>query len=200
MIKKLSLVISVIIFLFFYHANAFDLGLGAHRLNDKTQDSSGNDENDPYSMAISIGNKWEIYSPIKFAPRFGYIRQTNNTDDRYGGDYLIESFYLLCDFTYPILSMPNFNFLYGFGNFRKTITGSGGDVTVPNGSGTMTAYRPGKSSASYTLSLNLGLEYFFDWRGTTVTDQGISTEIFIMQPFNKEKRMLAWMLSYLLQF
>jgi hypothetical protein len=178
---------------------AFDVGLGVLQPADKTQDASGKDIPDPFSPTISIGHTWDIYGFI-FAPRFGYLSQTDNTDDNYGGGSKVETFYLLYDFLMPLGHMRSFKLRYGFGTFRKTVKGDGGTVTIPNGNSTMTAYKPETSKPSSTLSANLGIDYNFGLMGQTIKDQGVRGELFVLQPLDKDKRLFSLMFSYALFF
>jgi hypothetical protein len=180
---------------------AFDVGLGVLQPADKTQDASGKDIPDPISPTISIGHTWDIYG-FMFAPRFGFIKQTDNTDDNYGGGSTIETFYLLYDFLMPLGHLSSFKLRYGFGTFRKTVKGGGGTVTIPNGEPpqTMTAYKPETSKPSSTLSANLGVDYNFGFMGQTIKDQGVRGELFILQPLDKDKRLFSLMFSYALFF
>ncbi len=181
-------------------SHAFDVGLGVVKPFDKTQVNSGADESDPFSPNISLGHQWDFFGGYVFAPRFGYTRYTNTTNDRYGGDYTIESFYLLYDFLSPLSNVSPLYLRYGIGTFQKKIKGEGGAVTIPNGNGTATAYRPDSSKSTATLSLNLGIDYKLGSYGMTVKDQGIRGELFIIQPLDKYKRMFSMMAEYVLFF
>jgi hypothetical protein len=176
-------------------SSAFDVGVGFVQPADKTQDGSGKDVADPMSPTISMGHSWDIYG-LNFAPRFGYIKQTDNTNDEYGGGSTIETFYLLYDLVMPVQSVKDLSLRYGFGTFRKTVKGDSGTVTIPNGNSTATAYKAGTSKASSTLSANIGFEYLFGFMGSTIRDQGLVGELFILQPFDREKRLFSLMFTY----
>jgi hypothetical protein len=81
----------------------------------------------------------------------------------------------------------------GLGNFRKSIKGEGGTVTIPNGSGTATAYKPGKAQESYTSTLNLGADWQFSkgYGGDTINGYGLSLETFWNELLDSKKRMFT---------
>jgi hypothetical protein len=50
------------------------------------------------------------------------------------------------------------------------------------------------------LTANLGIDYQFGSPGGTFSDQGVKTEFYVYQPFDKEKRMYSVGMSYDLYF
>lgn len=181
-------------------AHAFDLGLGVYRPEEKVQSSSGSEKADPISPNISIGHMWS-FSWFDFAPRFGYIRHQNNSDDSYG-KYQVETLYLLYNISTPLdgYGSGNLRVNYGLGTFGRKIKGEGGTVEIPNGSGTATAARPGEGKTSYTLSSQVGLDYRWGSSGSTVQGYGLQGYLFALQPLNNKKRMFALSLDFLVAF
>ena len=192
------------LFLFFLYssslASAFDVGLGFYKPDEKVQASSGGEKPDPTSPGISIGHLWS-FSVFDFAPRFGYIKHQNNSDDSYGS-YKVETMYLLYDLSHRLeFSGPGeARINFGVGTFAKKITGEGGTVEIPNGSGTATATRPGDAKTSYTLSADLGFDYRWGSTGDTVKGYGLQGYLFAHQPLNNKKRLYALSLQFLVLF
>lgn len=183
-----------------FTTNALDLGIGLFRPEEKVQTSSGSEKPDPMSPNISVGHLWKFDS-FDFAPRFGYIRNQKNSEDSYG-TYQVETLYLLYDLSQElhVFNSGNMRWSYGIGTFAKRIKGEGGWVTVPNGSGTATAARPGETKTSYTLSAETGLDY--RWRADVgnVTSYGLQGYLYALQPLNNKKRLFALSLQFLVEF
>lgn len=168
-------------------AYSWSFSLGVYKPDPKVQNSSGSEKDDPYSPFLAFG--WHI--PVKyswmpdFVPRVGYIYNKNNSNDHYTS-YKIETFTLLYDFLYRPRGWRQTSFRYGLGSFIQKITGEGGVVTVPNGSGTSTAYRPSGASQSSTLTLNAGVDFRMNDRvGSTLKDYGFNFETFYFDPGGK---------------
>lgn len=170
---------------------AIDLSLGLHQPWDKVQNKKGSEADDPISPYLAIGHVFEISEQWRFTPRLGYISHTVKSNDHYS-KYKIESFFLLYDFAWKHSFDASFFPRIGVGTFLKKVKGEGGTVTVPNGGGYSTAYRPGSSKASSTASLNLG----FDWNLSSNLDltaggYGVSFEAFIFEILESKKRMFT---------
>ena len=172
-IRKLSLTASIALSLLATFAPAqeyaasspgggggFSASLGLYQADSKVQSPSGSEDSDPYSVGIAIGYDFDFYWGHLFSPQLGYIQHAVNSEDDYGS-YKMTTIYVLYDFVYkPSWFAQNMSVRYGVGNFIKKIDGDGGTVTVPNGSGTATAYRP-ESSTSHSGNFNLGLQWDF---------------------------------------
>jgi len=197
---RLILIVLASLFLANPEASAVSLGVGLFNPFDKTQDGSGQDQSDPVSPTISLSHSWNIFGTTSFAPVVGYTQFTNNTNDRYGGSYSVDSLYILYDFLTPLSDSGDLSLRWGLGSIRKQISGDGGQVTIPNGSGTADVYKPSISKPSSTVSLNLGLDYRFGVAGLAGTDQGVRLEFFVIQPLDKIKRTLALSFNYVLYF
>ncbi len=177
----------LLIFIFSQSTHAWTVGLGVYKPDPKVQDSKGKEKGDPYSPYINFG--WHI--PVKydwfpdFVPRIGYIYNKNNSGDHYT-TYKIETFTLLYDFLFQPKGWRSTSLRYGFGSFIQKITGPGGTVTVPNGGGTATAYKPSGSSQSATLTLNAGADYKMNARSSGyLKDYGFSFQTFYFDPGGK---------------
>ncbi len=197
---RLILIVLTCLFLPTPEASAFSLGVGLFNPIEKTQDGSGQDQTDPVSPTLSLSHSWNVLGTTFFAPVLGYTQFTNTTNDRYGGSYSVDSLYILYDFLTPLSETGDLSLRWGLGSIRKQFSGDGGQVTIPNGSGTAVVYKPSISKPSSTVSLNLGLDYRFGVPGFSGTDQGIRFEIFVIQPLDKIKRTLALSLNYVLYF
>ena len=87
-----------------------------------------------------------------FLPEFGYVFHTSTQYD----DYDKSTMFLLADLGYKLT--PNLILRYGLGVFRTSVGSDGGAVTLQNGSGTATFYKPSDSVTSYNTTWNLGIE------------------------------------------
>jgi hypothetical protein len=63
--------------------------------------------------------------------------------------------------TFSVFGLTGFDWTLGPGLLRRTLVGSGGTVTLNNGTGTTTFAMPSSSNSSTTLTLNAGLAYVF---------------------------------------
>ena len=183
------------LFLFFcFRSYAWEAGLGFYKKDELVQNSSGDEAYDPYHFMFMLGHTFNLTPTIVFSPYFGYIKHNTNHNDNYGGDYEVKTWALIYDFLWaPQMNVSGgYAIRYGFSNFIKKIKGKGGAVTVPNGSGYDTAYRPDEERASYTMALDLGGEFFFGPVTQYLKATGIRGEIFFFHPLNKEKRNYAF--------
>ena len=75
-------------------------------------------------------------------------------------------------------------------------------MTIPNGTGTATARRPGSTVNSYSNTFNFGADYNFDlnFSGAWFTDLGIRFETFIFRPLSQDYRSYAFNLGVLLYY
>jgi hypothetical protein len=175
---------------------AFDFALGFSRAEESVQDQAGKNTSDPFSPTISFGHSWRFFGLDTFSPRLGYTKNTRSSSDSYGGDYQMETLYVLYDFLRPTNSSGRSFYRYGVGSFTKKTQGSGGNVTVPNGTTTATAYRADAPTSSSTLSLDLGWDYKFANSGGTFKSQGFLLEFFLLQPLSKLKSTYLITLAY----
>jgi hypothetical protein len=184
----------------FFHLQSVHAGTLTFHLSqpqDKVQTQSGSEAADPISPGVSLGPHFDLGSDWSFSPELGYIYNQVETKDRYGGKPKVETFYLLYDLSYSLGYSRNYSVRGGLGTFIKRIKGPGGTVTVPNGSGTSTAYRPGDTQTSYSGSINLGFEWYF-------SDGDVSSffhryrlfsEIFVIDPLFDRKRLFTYQIG-----
>lgn len=180
-------------------AFAWDVSLSAYRLDDKVQDDRGDEASDSIQPALSIGHTFDMgfgwFDSIHFSPRLGYIRDLEPARDSYG-QQRIEHLYVLYDFVSPIAT--NTFLRYGFGSFLKRISGDGGSITIPNGSGTATAYRPDGTKTSATATTDLGLDYI--WSDSGSAGYRLAAELHAYQILDNKRRWLAYQLSFGAEF
>lgn len=178
-------------------AQAAHVTLGFFRLDEKVQNSNGKEVDDPFSPAISLGHDWQTpWGQWQFSPRLGYIQNQMVANDSYGG-HKVETLYILWDAFHPWQGSSTSGWRVGLGSFMKTIKGPGGTVTVPNGSGTATAYRPDGSSKSATASLNGGFDWVFkdNMGGGILSSLGLTGELFLFETINSKQRLFGYNLS-----
>ncbi len=141
-------------------SHGFHASLGGFQHRNAVQDSSGSKTAASLSPNLAIGHNFFLFDGWEMSPQLGYIHHILGSDDSYG-KYTSYSVFILFDFFYNPSWSQRLKFRYGIGNFMRSIKGEGGAVTVPNGSGFDTAYRPGSTSTSYSTSLDLGMDYYF---------------------------------------
>lgn len=178
-----------------FQVQAFNASVGFYTVDEKVQNRAGSEAKDPYSPFVSLGHEFELTPSWYFLPRLGYIQHKVESADHYS-KYKMETIFLLYDFAYRHSMDSNVLWKAGFGTFMKQIKGQGGTVTVPNGGGTATAYRPGTSKRSSTATWNLG----FDWKfknsmGTSEGVFALSGEIFFFEPLEDKKRIMSALLG-----
>lgn len=166
-----------------------DFSVLAYQSNLKTQDYYGKDKKDPVYYGASLGHRWNIDPNLVFAPHLSYIHNTQKSEDSYS-DYKIQLYHISMDFLYRISDLHQLDLRLGLGNLYRITKGQGGTVTIPNGSGTATAYRPSGTSTSQTATLNMGLE----WRFTS--QFSISTTGLVIQPMETRKRSVSYLISF----
>lgn len=100
-------------------------------------------------------------------------------------DYTKTTVYALMDLGYPMTSSSLLR--YGAGVFATVIKGKGGSVRRRNGTGTDTFARPSKTTISYNMTLNLGLEQqlYKSW--------SLRLETFVFSMFNNRARDISYM-------
>ncbi|MGE4134008.1 MAG: hypothetical protein AB7F86_20395 [Bdellovibrionales bacterium] len=178
------------------------LALTANQAQDKVQTTTGSEAADAISPGITLGPHFDIGDGFRFAPQLGYIYNQVDSNDRYGGKYRVETFYLLYDFTLNADDAGSFRPRFGVGNFIKRITGKGGTVTVPNGFGTSTSNRPGGTKESFSTTLNLGFEW--DFAKSDVASffraYGLAFEMFLFEPLDQQRRLIQLQLALAGQF
>ncbi len=184
------------------NAHAWNMSLTANQAQEKVQAQSGKEDSDPISYGLGFGHEFQWWNSTQFAPRMGYVMNTVNSDDHYSGKYKVETIYLLYDFAHPFNSEQTWWWRVGIGNFIKRIKGNGGTVEIPNGSGTSTAYKPGKTQESYTSTLNLGVDWMFSkgMGGNTINGYGMNFETFWNELLDSKKRMFTVQLAFTAYF
>ena len=158
------------------------------------QDKNGKEATNPLFPAIGVGTNFEMTSAFRFSPQLGYISHTVDSKDSYG-KYKMSTIFLLYDVLWLPKGFTNTAFRFGLGTFRKSISGKGGAVTIPNGNSTMTAYRPGKSQTSYSGTFNLGADIQFEFLRDWFDKFGVRGEMFVFRPLSKEYRNYSFILA-----
>lgn len=196
---KLAIATLLVTIFSFPAAFAWDVSLSAYRLDDKVQDDRGDEASDPIQPALSIGHTFDMglgwFDSVHFSPRLGYVRDLEPSRDSYG-QQRIEHIYVLYDFVSPIADSTFLR--YGFGSFLKRVSGDGGSLTIPNGSGTATAYRPEGTKTSSTATTNLGIDYI--WSDSGSTGYRLAAELHAYQILDNKRRWLAYQLSFGAEF
>lgn len=117
-----------------------------------------------------------------FLPEFGYVFHTSTQYD----DYDKSTMFFLADLGYKLRS--NLILRYGLGLFRTSIGSDGGAVTLQNGSGTSTFYKPGDSVTTYNTTWNLGIENSLN------NNYSLRFQFYMFEPLSS-KRDLSYSLS-----
>jgi hypothetical protein len=162
------------------------------------QDKNGKAVTNPFSPALSVGTNFKFTDGFGFSPQLGFIYHTVQTDDSYG-EYKMYSIFLLYDFIWVPQDYQFLALRFGLGTFRKTITGKGGSVTVPNGNSTATAYRP-DSATSYSSTFNLGTDINFGINTEWFNNLGMRFEVFAFRPLSQEYRSYTYNLGLVAYF
>ena len=162
------------------------------------QDKNGKVASNPFSPALTVGSNFQFADGFGFSPQLGFVYHTVQTDDSYG-DYKMYSIFLLYDFIWVPQDYQFFALRFGLGTFRKTITGKGGTVTIPNGNSTAKAYRP-ESATSYSSTINLGTDFNFNMSTQWFTNMGVRFEVFAFRPLSQEYRTYTYNLAFVAYF
>lgn len=171
------------------------ISTGFYKSLHDVQDKDGDELQNPLHPMIGIGDNWKISTDWGFSPQLKYIYNRQVSDDSYN-DYSVHTFVLLYDFIWvPVDSMQSFALRFGLGTFIKRIKGEGGTVTIPNGTGTMSAYRPDETETSYSSTFNLGGDLMLDLFKDYFANTGLRLETFIFRPLSQEHRTYAYTLS-----
>jgi len=167
--------------------------VGVHKTLKEFQDSKGKEDEKPFSPFIGWGHHFNLFqSRFGFSPQIGYIHTKQTANDSFGKQK-IHTIFLNWDFLYVPTFSNQLAFRFGVGNFIKRISGEGGTVEIPNGSGTDQALRPDKTVNSYSSTLNLGTDFNFNMNPLGwVNDLGLRFELFTFRPFSKENRNYAF--------
>ena len=146
---------------------------------------------------FGIGGNFSAFWDLGFSPQLAYVHHLPSSNDSYGGDYSMRTIMMLYDFVWvpggaSFGSDVPLAVRFGIGNFMKSIKGKGGKVTVPNGSSTITAYRPGKRVTTYSGTFNLGVDMTFRPWLDSFEKMGARFETFMFSPLSSEKRTFAF--------
>ncbi|WP_372654687.1 hypothetical protein [Halobacteriovorax sp.] len=117
-----------------------------------------------------------------FMTEFGYVFHTSKKYD----EYKKSTMFLLLDLGYMLRS--NLVLRYGIGIFKTSISSDGAAVTLANGTGTSTFYRPSESKTTYNTTWNLGIEN--SWNKHYAT----KLEFYLFEPISS-KRDISYSLS-----
>ena len=175
--------------------------LGFNKVLKDTQNSKGKVEEKPFSPTIGFGYNFNLLeSGFGFSPQIGYIHTKQVTNDSFG-DQKVHTIFLNWDFIWISSLSDRLGFRFGIGNFIKRTSGEGGTVTIPNGTGTAQARRPGGTVSSYSSTINLGADYNFGLgMASWIEDIGLRFELFTFRPLSSENRNYAFNLGALLYF
>jgi hypothetical protein len=184
--------------LFASHAWSIHVSSGVYKSLIDVQDKNGKEVKNPFSPALTVGSNFKFADGFGFSPQLGFVYHTVETDDSYG-KYKMYSIFLLYDFMWVPQDYQFFALRFGLGTFRKTISGQGGTVTIPNGNSTATAYRP-ESSTSYSSTINLGTDFNFNMSTQWFTNMGVRFEVFAFRPLSQEYRTYTYNLGLVAYF
>lgn len=192
MSKKYILILSVLLPVSLKASVSVSMGL--LRNMNTVQDRDGKETRDPFMPMLKVGwtSDWSLYG-LRLSPHAFYALSSRESDDSFGGDYSVNIYGFLYDLIYPVNA--NLGLRFGLGNVIKSIEGEGGTVTIPNGDGTATAYKPGEKVTSYTGTLNFGADYTFGSPLLFVKNLGLRFEYLMMSPLKNDKRTGYLMLS-----
>ena len=193
MVPLMKIFLISIVLLVSYPALAWQFSAGVYKSLLDVQDKKGDEVKNPFSPVISVGTNFQLSGSFGFSPQLGYIYHTVESDDSYG-KYKMSTIFLLYDFIWIPSDYQFLALRFGLGTFRKTITGEGGTVTIPNQNTTATAYRP-ESSTSYSSTFNLGGEFRFDVSSDWFNGAGARIETFIFRPLSQEFRSYTYQLA-----
>lgn len=189
-LRTLRQVVGIVLLLTTSSAFAWNANLGMIRFEEKVQDRAGKEASDPWSPTLSFGHSWQVWNEFRFDPRLGYIQHVAQSDDGFG-PYKKESFVLQYDASYPIFSAASSGWIrFGFSHFMKTISGAGGTVTVPNGGGTATAYRPERVTSS-TGAVGVGVDWLFPSSGDMISGYRASGQLFVFEALDSRRQLFA---------
>jgi len=173
--------------------------LGAYKPLNDVQDKKGKISKNPLSPALSIGKNFQLMDRFGFSPQLGYIYHSNHSDDSYG-KYTVRTIFLLYDFIWVPEMANSLALRFGVGNFIKSVEGEGGQVTIPNGSGTASATRPSGKKTSYSNTFNFGADWNWGIKGDWFENVGLRFETFVFRPLSKDYRNYAFNVGMLIYF
>jgi hypothetical protein len=102
---------------------------------------------------VTVGTQFPAFAGQFFVPEVGFVYHRNTFDD-----VQKTTFFFLYNLTWRFL--PATLFRYGFGTFLQRQSGDGGAVSLRNGSGTATFYKPKETITTYHTDLMVGVEQF----------------------------------------
>lgn len=173
--------------------------IGLNKSLKDVQDSNGKADDNPFSPALSLGYNFQLYDRFGFSPQLGYIHNKVTANDSYG-DQKVHTLFIHYDFIWLTSFSDSLALRFGVGNFIKRISGEGGSVTIPNGSGTAQALRPDETRTSYSSTLNFGADYNFEYSYGWLVNTGLRFEFFTFRPLSKENRNYAFNFGLLFYF
>jgi hypothetical protein len=196
---------SIVFIIFFMSPLALarvHLGSGVALFDRKVQSSKEADkkQSPPAEFFILLGTRFRLYKNFLATPELGFQFNRERAEDSYAGKTSITTFLLRYHALYP-LSSSGFSssvlaLRFGATTFIRSTKGEGGTVEVPNGPTTMTAYRPGDKTTSYTSGPALGLDYMVSkplFRGSQNYSAGVLLEV--PQFLSSDRRI--WGISFL---
>ena len=169
---------------------AVNISVGSYTPTIDVQKETGERDLFQFNPFLAVGFSWRMMGNHFFVPQVGLAKDFSIDDDY--GDYSKTTLFFLWDFSY--LLVKGLVVRYGLGTFLTRISGDGGEVTVPNGHSTATAYRPEQAITSYSTTLNLGLEYIGQaaWANKYM---GLRAEGHLFSFLDSESRSLGYTLS-----
>ncbi len=145
-------------------------------------DSTGKKNYTDFLPYICVNQFFPITGNHYVQPEFGYVFSKKEE-----GNHTRSATFLLANFSYRL---PTDTFiLYGLGTFYHKVTSQAGPVTVNNGSGTSTFYRPGGSVTSYNSTVDFGVEQLI------YNKYSARFEGFIFEILSSDRRKFSYTLS-----
>lgn len=172
-------------------ASAIHFGAGASFYAQDVQsgEEADGEESTPPDWMILLGHRFRLYRQFRASPEIAYVFNKRASEDSYGGEYSIRSLVFHWHALYPLLTRGlRVDLRFGATQFIRFTKGDGGEVTVPNGSSTATAFRPEEKSTSYTAGPTLGFEVARDYSFSVFRDVSFVALLTVPQVFEGDKR------------
>ena len=182
--KKIISFVLVLTSLNSFASSPFWMGMGSttHNFLTAQVDEKGTTKVIEFAPTVIVGlNIPFIYSGLSLTPGIGYA--TFSTKDNTSKNEYILQYHLTQELTSWFL------FQFGLSNYITNIGGTGGTISLKNGSGTATFYTPAAAKISYTSSMDIG--------GELVLTNSISTRLqfSILRFLSSERRRVSHLLT-----
>lgn len=175
---------ALVLFLFLSFSARATVGIGGlvtHAGQIQT-DKDGGKNTFRFDPFISVDYRYNLSNTWSLRPEFGVAMPQSEE-----GDHTRTSLFLFYNVGYFI--MPKTEMQMGLGVFYSKVSSESQTVTLNNGSGTQTFYRPEGSVTSYNSTLNIGLQQYIYDRFSTKMD------FLVMDLFSSESRTLSYLLA-----